>query len=159
MNMKLKINIPLILFVAGCLFVGFLSSWLSGDGIAATYFSLNRPVFAPPHWLFAPVWIVLYIMMGVSAYMVWSKREEHKIGGKMAIFFVQLFFNFLWSIIFFRWNNLSMAFYEILILLVLIVVNIFCFKKVSSVAAYLLIPYVIWVSFATVLTFSILNLN
>lgn len=156
--MKLKINISLLLFVVGCLLVGFLSSWLSGD-VVATYFSLNRPSFAPPHWLFAPVWGVLYIMMGVSAYLVWEKRREYKIGSQMIIFFVQLFFNFLWSIIFFQWNNLSLAFYEILTLMILIVINIFCFKKISPFAAYLLVPYAVWVFYATILSFVILTIN
>lgn len=157
--MNFKINIPLLFFIVGCLFVGFLSSWFSGDGVVATYFSLNRPIFAPPHWLFAPVWAVLYIVMGVSAYLIWSKKDEHKIGVQMTLFFVQLAFNFLWSIIFFRWNNLSLAFYEILTLLILIVANIFYFKKISPIAAYLLVPYAVWVLYATVLTFAILNLN
>ena len=157
--MKINFNIPLLLFITGCLAVGFLSSWLSGDGIVATYFSLDRPVFAPPHWLFAPVWAVLYVMMGISAYMIWNKRKEYKIGNQMTVFFIQLFLNFFWTIIFFRWNNLSLAFYEILTLFVLIVVNIFYFKKVSPVAAYLLIPYAVWVFYATILTFAILNIN
>ncbi|MCK9578109.1 tryptophan-rich sensory protein [bacterium] len=157
--MKFKINISLLLFIVGCLFVGFLSSFFSGEDIVATYFSLNRPSFAPPHWLFAPVWTVLYITMGVSVYLVWQKRDSQKIGNKMIIFFTQLFLNFWWPIIFFRWNNLSLAAYEILVLLVLIVVNIFCFKKVSPLAAYLLIPYAIWVFYATILTFTILSIN
>jgi tryptophan-rich sensory protein len=157
--MKIQNNISLLLFVVGCLAVGFLSSWLSGDGIVATYFSLNRPVFAPPHWLFAPVWGILYIMMGVSAYLIWNKRKEFKINKALTLFFVQLFFNFLWTIIFFRWNNLSLAFYEILTLLVFIILTIYYFRKISPTAAYLLVPYAIWVLYATVLTFSILNLN
>lgn len=154
-----KINIEILIFVFGCLAIGFLSSLFSGDRVVATYFTLNKPIFAPPHWLFAPVWGILYILMGVSAYLIWKERKEHKIGNAMTVFFIQLFLNFLWSIIFFQWNNLSMAFYEIFLLLIMIVVNIFCFRKINPIAAYLLIPYGVWVFYATVLTFFILNLN
>ncbi|MDD5639768.1 MAG: tryptophan-rich sensory protein [Candidatus Pacebacteria bacterium] len=157
--MKIQKYIKPLIFIAGCLAIGFLSSWFAGESIVVTYLSLTRPVFAPPSWIFAPVWTILYIMMGISLYFVWEKRKEHKINTALTLFFVQLFLNFLWTIIFFRWNNLSLAFYEIFILLLTIVFTIFYFKKISKMAAYLLVPYALWVFFATILTFSIFYLN
>ncbi|MFA5080623.1 MAG: TspO/MBR family protein [Candidatus Paceibacterota bacterium] len=157
--MKMQKYIKPLLFIAGCLVVGFLSSWFAGEGIVATYLSLARPVFAPPSWIFGPVWTILYIMMGISLYLIWKKRKEYKINTALTLFFIQLFLNFFWTIIFFRWHNLSLAFYEIFALLLTIGFTIFYFKKISKMAAYLLIPYVLWVFFATILTFSILNLN
>ncbi|MCK9393577.1 MAG: TspO/MBR family protein [Candidatus Paceibacterota bacterium] len=157
--MKIQKYIKPLLFAIICLTVGFLSSWFTGEGVAATYLSLTRPIFAPPGWLFGPVWAILYAMMGVSFYLIWEKRNEFKINTASTLFFVQLFLNFFWSIIFFRWHNLSLAFYEILILLIILFFNFYYFKKISKTAAYLLIPYILWVFFATILTFSILNLN
>jgi tryptophan-rich sensory protein len=157
--MKIQKHIKSLWFIAICLGVGFLSAWLAGNEITATYFSLNKPIFAPPHWIFAPMWSILYILMGVSVYLIWEKRKEYKVTTPLTLFFVQLFLNFFWTIIFFRYNNLSLAFYEILTLLIVIFFTFYYFKKISKAAAYLLVPYILWVFFATILTFSILNLN
>ncbi|MDD4409579.1 MAG: tryptophan-rich sensory protein [Candidatus Pacebacteria bacterium] len=156
--MKKHNNLQMLMLVIGCVLIGFSSSLFSGN-IPANYATLTKPFFSPPGYVFAPVWIVLYVMMGVSIYLVLKEREEHDVSKAVRFFIAQLVLNFFWSIIFFGWSNLSLAFYEILTLLVLIIFTIFSFHKVSKVAAYLLIPYALWVAFATLLTYSVWTLN
>lgn len=146
--------------VAICLFIGFLSGFATQSSVGDWYITLNKPSFNPPNWIFAPVWTVLYIMMGVAAGIVWIKGFYH-IWVKTALyhFGFQLMFNALWSIVFFGFKQPFWALLVILTLLVLIVLTIKWFKVVSKTAAYLLIPYLLWVCFATVLNFKIWQLN
>jgi tryptophan-rich sensory protein len=157
--MKKQQIIQILSFIIGCLLVGFLSSFFAGNTIAATYATLSKPFFAPPANVFGPAWTILYVLMGISVYLIWQEKENHDISSAIKFFVIQLILNFFWTIIFFRWNNLGFAFYEILVLLVSIGLTIFYFKKISKTAAYLLLPYVLWVLYATILTFSIWNLN
>lgn len=151
-------NKQLLLSILGCLAVGLLSSLLSGSDVAAIYATLNKPFFAPPDYIFGPVWSVLYVMMGVSLYLVWREKEDKDAVSALRLFFVQLLLNFLWSIIFFGAQDFGLAFYEIVLLLITVVMTIISFKKISRAAAYLLIPYALWVAFATLLTYSIWTL-
>ena len=146
--------------VAVCLLIGFLSGFATQSSVGDWYITLNKPSFNPPNWIFAPVWTVLYIMMGVAAGIVWIKGFYH-IWVKTALyhFGFQLMFNALWSIVFFGFKQPFWALLVILTLLVLIVLTIKWFKVVSKTAAYLLIPYLLWVCFATVLNFKIWQLN
>ncbi|MEG3656626.1 TspO/MBR family protein [Arenibacter palladensis] len=146
--------------VAVCLMIGFLSSFATQSSVNDWYLELNKPSFNPPNWIFAPVWTVLYIMMGVSAGIVWAKGFYH-IWVKTALyhFGIQLLFNALWSIIFFGFKNPFAALLVILALLVLLIFTIKWFKVVSTTAAYLLIPYLLWVCFATALNYKIWELN
>jgi len=152
----LKISASVVI----CLLIGFLSSYATQSSVNDWYFSLNKPSFNPPNWLFAPVWTVLYILMGVAAGIVWSKGFYH-LWVKTALyhFGFQLLLNALWSIIFFGLKNPLAALFVILTLLVLIVLTIRWFRVVSKKAALLMIPYLLWVSFATVLNFKIWELN
>jgi tryptophan-rich sensory protein len=136
-----------------------LSSFFSGDSVAATYATLTKPTFSPPSFVFAPVWTILYAMIGFSFYLIWRERKDNDVSKQIRLFAIQLVLNFFWSIIFFGWNNLGLAFYEILALLVSIVFMIFSFHKISKTAAYLLVPYALWVSFATLLNYFIWMLN
>lgn len=146
--------------VAICLTIGFLSSFATQSSVNDWYAGLNKPSFNLPNWIFAPVWTILYIMMGVAAGIVWAKGVYH-IWVKTALyhFGIQLLFNALWSIIFFGFKNPFAALLVILTLLVLLIFTIKWFKVVSKTAAYLLLPYLLWVCFATALNYKIWELN
>ena len=158
--MKSKTIIKIIVSVLICLGVGFLSGVATQSGVDGWYKTIIKPGFTPPNYVFAPVWTILYTMMGVAAGIVWS-RGTHHIWVKTALyhFVFQLLFNALWSLVFFGLEQPLFALVVILILLVLIILSIKWFKVVSKTAAYLLIPYAIWVLFATALNFEIWRLN
>ncbi|WP_318343564.1 TspO/MBR family protein [Flagellimonas baculiformis] len=143
-----------------CLLIGFLSSIATQSSVNDWYTTLNKPSFTPPNELFAPVWTALYIMMGISAGIVWSKGYHH-IWVKTALyhFVFQLLFNALWSIVFFGLKNPLLGLVVILVLLTLIMLTIKWFRIISRPAAYLLIPYMLWVGFAAVLNYRIWALN
>ncbi|MEO0098315.1 MAG: TspO/MBR family protein [candidate division WOR-3 bacterium] len=141
------------------LFVGFLGSQFTARTVKSWYPTLNKPPFSPPNWVFAPVWNLLFILMGIAFYLVWQKDFGGKIRSLLTIYFLQLFFNLLWSFFFFTLKNPLLAFCEIIILWFLILINIIAFFKVRKVAGYLLIPYLLWVSFALVLNFYLYLLN
>lgn len=146
--------------VVVCLLIGFLSSIATQSSVNDWYTTLNKPSFTPPNELFAPVWTALYIMMGISAGIVWSKGYHH-IWVKTALyhFVFQLLFNALWSIVFFGLKNPLLGLVVILVLLTLIMLTIKWFRIISRPAAYLLVPYMLWVGFAAVLNYRIWALN
>ncbi|RIV70627.1 TspO/MBR family protein [Flagellimonas aequoris] len=146
--------------VAVCLLIGFLSSIATQSSVNDWYVTLNKPSFTPPNALFAPVWTALYILMGVSAGIVWSKGYHH-IWVKTALyhFVFQLLFNALWSIVFFGLKNPLLGLVVILILLTLIMLTIRWFRVISKSAALLLVPYLLWVAFASALNYKIWELN
>lgn len=152
----LRIGVAVLL----CLLIGFLSSIATQTSISTWYVGLQKPSFTPPNWLFAPVWIVLYILMGIAAGIVWSRGFYHKwVKTALYHFGFQLLLNAAWSIFFFGMRNPLIALVDILALFILLLFTIKWFKVVNSTAAYLLIPYLIWVAFATALNFSIWQLN
>ncbi|MBI2012228.1 tryptophan-rich sensory protein [Candidatus Daviesbacteria bacterium] len=144
----------------GCELVGLAATPFTISSIPTWYQTLNKPSFSPPNWVFGPAWTILYFLMGVAAYLVWIKDLEKKAVKKALSFFIaQLVFNFLWSILFFGLHSPILGLIDILTLWVLILITIIKFHKLSKVAAYLLIPYLLWVSFATILNSSIVLLN
>lgn len=157
--MKKKV-VYILIAVTICLLIGFLSSFATQSSVNDWYLTLNKPSFNPPNWIFAPVWTSLYILMGVAAGIVWSKGFHH-IWVKTALyhFGFQLLFNALWSIVFFGFKSLSWALLVILLLLTLIILTIKWFKVVSKMAAFLLVPYLLWVLFASLLNYKIWELN
>lgn len=157
MNKYLKI----IYCVAICLAVGYLSSNVTQSSIKTWYPTIEKPIFNPPSWVFAPVWTMLYIMMGVAAGMVWNKLESNKELVKKGLLFftVQLLLNALWSYLFFGLNNILLAFLEIILLWLIMYETYNIFKQIDKKASYLLIPYLAWVGFATILTGTIYFLN
>lgn len=159
--MKTKTDfIVALIFIGVCLSAGYISSLLSGvSSFGATYSQFNKPSFAPPVWVFGPAWTILYVLMGIASYLVWKERDKKKISIPMALFFIQLLLNFFWSIIFFGTHNYFGAFVEIIILLFFIILTAVYFYKVSKWAAYLLIPYILWVSFASLLNFTVWMIN
>lgn len=149
----------LLFYVILCLAVGFASSYFTQSSIATWFQALNKPWFNPPSWLFAPVWTSLYVLMGISAYLISISEnlEDKKISIKL--FYTQLILNFLWSFSFFYMRNPLLGLINILFLWIAIVVMIVQFSKISKSAAWLQIPYICWVSFATILNFSLWQLN
>jgi tryptophan-rich sensory protein len=146
--------------IAICEVVGIAGSVFTASSVAIWYNTLNKPLFSPPNWIFGPVWAVLYLLMGVSLYLVWSKGFGSKKGKAALNFFIaQLFLNFLWSILFFGFHSPILALVDIAALWIMILLTIVKFLPISKTAAYLLIPYLLWVSFASLLNLSILMLN
>ncbi len=150
----MAINIPkLILSVGVCLGAGILGSIFTISSIPTWYATLNKPFFSPPNWIFGPVWTILYILMGVSLYLVWIKNKVP------AVFWIQLILNALWSILFFGLKNPSLALVDIAALWVAIFLTIKSFYKINKPAGNLLIPYLLWVTFASILNLAIVVLN
>ncbi len=156
-----KINYwKLVASIIICQLAGIIGSFFTVSSVSTWYLTLNKPFFNPPSWLFGPVWITLYFLMGISLYIVWNKgigSKEAKIA--ISIFGVQLILNTLWSIIFFGINSPLFAFIEIILLWIAIVMTIVYFYRISKTASYLLVPYLLWVSFAAILNFAIYYLN
>lgn len=146
----------------GWLLLAFAAAAIGGFASASAgtfYGELVRPSWAPPGWLFGPVWSVLYVLMGISAWLVWRARDFAGVKSALLVFIVQLAANALWTWLFFVWRQGGLAFAEILLLWVLIAATIGLFWRVSRLAAVLLLPYLAWVSFALALTLSIWRLN
>ena len=152
--------IKLAASVLACLLAGFVGSAATMSSIPTWYASLQKPAFNPPNWIFAPVWTTLFIMMGVAAFLVWDKGlENKKVRISLGIFGLQLLLNVLWSILFFGLQSPLYAFIDIIMLWASILATIIYFYRISAAAAYLLIPYILWVSFASLLNLSIAMLN
>ena len=175
--------IKLVVSILICEMAGVAGSFFTAPAIEAWYVKLEKPFFSPPNWIFAPVWTILYLLMGISLFLVWKKnwgiiipageperkswnpistklwrgswREENAI----LIFALQLVLNILWSVIFFGLKSPSIAFVEILMLWFAILYTIVNFYRISKPAAYLLIPYILWISFASILNFFVWWLN
>ena len=146
----------------GWLLLAFAAAASGGFASASAgsfYGELVRPSWAPPGWLFGPVWSALYLLMGLSAWLVWRVRGFAGAKGALLVFIFQLAANALWTWLFFVWRQGGLAFAEILLLWVLIAATIGLFWRVSRLAAALLLPYLAWVSFASALTLSIWRLN
>ncbi len=137
---------------------GGIGTVFTFDAIPTWYALLNKPVFSPPNWLFGPVWTILYTLIGVSFYIIWTKHSK-KTFWMLKLFIIHLFLNAIWSPIFFGAKNLGLAFIVILIMDITLVIMIKSFYKLNKVAALILIPYLIWISFASLLNFSIWKLN
>lgn len=149
----------LVISIWTSLLIWFISSYFTLSSIDSWYLALNKPFFNPPNWIFWPVWTLLYIMIWISFYLVWKKWFWKKKDKLKFIYFLQLFLNFTWSISFFYLENPLLWFINILILWAIIIYNIILFNKVDKNAWLLLIPYLLWVTFASILNISIYILN
>lgn len=146
----------------GWVFVSFLAAAIGAVGsmnAGEFYGQLARPEWAPPGWLFAPVWTVLYLLLGVAAWLVWRARGFAGARGALALFVVQLAANALWTWLFFVWHRGALALAEIIVLWLLIVATVIAFARVQVWAGLLLVPYLIWVSYAAALTLTVWRLN
>lgn len=152
--------LKILAFIIFCELVGIVGSYFTISSIPNWYATLNKPFFNPPNFLFGPVWTLLYALMGISAYLIWEKGIKKKdIKEALKLFTIQLFLNGIWTPIFFGAKELFVALIVILIMWVFILKTILKFRKINKIASYLLIPYLLWVSFASLLNFSIWYLN
>jgi tryptophan-rich sensory protein len=140
---------------------GFIGSFTAmGDGFTVWYSTIEKPGFTPPNWVFGPVWTILYLLMGVAAFLVWQKGVQLRaVRIALGWFLVQLVLNALWTPVFFGLHQIGWAFAVIVLLWVAIVVVMYCFSRISQTGAVLLVPYLLWVSFATILNGAIWWLN
>ena len=153
---------PLIFFVLISLIAGTSASLFTEPNIASWYASLAKPDFNPPNWLFAPVWTTLYILMGVAAARVWNQRDHEDRKGlpvEIAFWAGQLVLNFFWSMIFFSLHMLLAALVEMGALWLLILITLILFFRRDRIGGLLLLPYLLWVSFAFALNLAIWRLN
>jgi benzodiazapine receptor len=151
--------IKLILSLIICQLVGFLGSLFTAPAIPEWYASLKKPSFTPPSWLFSPVWIFLFVLMGLTLYILWQDYSKRSTKIALIFFSAQLVLNLMWSVIFFGLKSPMAAFIEIIVLLLAIFLTILKSLQVSKVAGYLLLPYIIWVSFAALLNYFFWKLN
>jgi len=150
-RLSLSILIPLL--------AGFLGSFFTSSSVKTWYLIINKPSWNPPSWLFAPVWTTLFILMGVALYLVWSEKMNAKVRMAIKLFTIQMVLNVLWSVFFFGMGNFWLAFGEILVLWGFIFATMKSFLSVNKVAGWLFLPYLLWVSFASFLNFTIASLN
>lgn len=160
--MKLKSkNFWLLIFSLGLVFlVAYLGSALTTPSIATWYTTLNKPAFNPPNYLFAPVWTILFIMMGVAFFLILKDgRDSKSFRPAWLSFGAQLFLNVYWSFLFFFAHEPALAFFGLVSLWSMIIVNIYYFYQIKKTSAYLLFPYILWVTFAGILNYAIWYLN
>ena len=149
-----------IISVVICQLAGVVGSFFTFNSVKTWYLTINKPVFNPPSWVFGPVWTILFLLMGISLFLVWSKGFDNpQVKIALLIFAAQLILNVLWSTLFFGLKSPLFAFVEIVILWIFILLTIINFYSISKPASYLLIPYLLWVTFASVLNFAIFLLN
>lgn len=142
------------------LLVGYFGSLFTTPSIGTWYASINKPAFNPPNWIFFPVWTTLFILMGISLYLIWEKYPKNKLSkNALYVFGLQLGLNLLWSLLFFGLKNPLYAAIEIVVLWMAILITIMKFRKISKTASLLLLPYLAWVAFAAALNFSIVMIN
>jgi tryptophan-rich sensory protein len=151
----------MMVMIVTCVVIGYISGIVTRDSVDTWYVNLAKPVFNPPNWIFAPMWTILYILMGIAAGLVWDKIETQKetVRKGLIYFAIQLALNALWSILFFGLHNPMLALIEIVLLWLMIYETFVQFNKVNKIAGYLFIPYILWVTFALVLNASIWWLN
>ena len=149
-----------VVSIVVCQLAGGLGAIFTTPAIPTWYASLAKPAFQPPNWVFFPVWTTLYTLMGIAAFLVWRKGlHERRVQVALGIFGIQLILNLAWTIIFFGLYSLFGAVIAIVFLWIAILINIVTFWRISKVAGALLIPYILWVSFAGILNISVWMLN
>lgn len=157
--MKTKQAAKLIASLLLPLAVGGIAGIFTAEAIPGWYATLNKPSFSPPNWVFGPVWTTLYIAMGISFFMIWNMDASKARNQAIGVFMVQLFLNFCWSFFFFHFKMIGIALIDIVALWIMIVVMISQFYRLKPLAAFINIPYLLWVSFATALNAAYFLLN
>ena len=142
-----------------CQLAGIIGSLFTAPAIPDWYASLEKPAFNPPNWIFSPVWICLYLLMGITLYILWQNLPKREVQVALIYFAIQLGLNILWSVIFFGLKWPMVAFFEIIILWLFILLTMIKSYRVSKATIYLLLPYILWVNFAAVLNFFLWRLN
>jgi benzodiazapine receptor len=151
----IKLIVSLILPLA----LGTIAGIFTAQSVPEWYATLNRPSFNPPNWIFGPVWTTLYIIMGISLFLIWRQDMRKERNLAILVFMLQLLFNFGWSFIFFHFKMIGFALIELILLWISIVIMLVLFYKIKPIASYINIPYLLWVTFATVLNGSYYFLN
>lgn len=150
----------IIIAILICESTGIVSGLIADTGRNPWFDTISKPAWNPPSAVFAPVWTLLYLLMGIALGLVWkSAAPQKQKQAAMQVFALQLFLNFWWSILFFRFHATGLAFAEIVILWITILITIFRFAPISKTASWLLVPYIAWVSFASILSYTIWSLN
>ncbi len=152
----LRQTVALLAIVTVCLAAGALGAAVTAPAIPTWYATLEKPPFNPPNWIFAPVWTALYLMMAVAAWLVWRRGNARP---ALILFALQLLLNAAWSLLFFGLHRVDFALVDIVLLLAALAATALTFRRHSTIAAVLLVPYIAWVSFATALNFAIWRLN
>lgn len=154
-SLIIKFAVSLILPLA----LGAIAGMFTSQAIPAWYASLNKPSFSPPNWIFGPVWTALYILLGISFFLIWKQDAGKLRNAAIIIYLLQLLLNFGWSFIFFYFNMIGFALIEIIALWLSIIVMIIMFYRINPMAAYINIPYLLWVTFASILNAGYYFLN
>ena len=158
--MKNKNIFKFVISILAPQLAGGIGSIFTSNSISGWYTKLIRPELAPPNWVFGPVWTTLFLLMGISAFLVWKNGVDKKeVKVALGVFLIQLILNTTWSILFFGLQNPALAFAEIIVLWLFIGLNILKFYKISKLAGWLLVPYLLWVSFASYLNYAFWMLN
>lgn len=157
--MNKTLILKLLISIALPLGVGAIAGMFTAQAVPEWFASLNRPWFSPPNWVFGPVWTALYLLMGVSFFLIWKHGASRNRQLAIVAYFIQLLLNFAWSFIFFYFKMIGLALVEISLLWLSIVVMLLLFHRVKPAAAYLNLPYFLWVTFATFLTAGYFLLN
>jgi len=151
--------IKLIVSIGICQAAGGIGGLFTSTSVRTWYTTINKPSFNPPNWIFGPVWITLYLLMGIALYFIWTSDSAALKMTALSLFYAQLVLNVLWSFSFFYMKS---PFYSLLVILVLVIMialtMVYCFK-IRPLAGYLMVPYILWVGFATVLNFALWRLN
>lgn len=155
MKTFLRLLISILIPIAA----GYIGSIFTTSSVGSWYTTINKASFNPPGWIFAPVWTALYIMMGIAFYYLWKSSQSAFRSKSIYLYFAQLVLNVLWSLLFFGLKNPLFALIDIFLLFTAISYSIFLFYKISRISSYLFLPYLLWVSFASVLNLSIVILN
>jgi len=151
--------VVLAALVALCLAVGALGGWTTAQSVTTWYPTLAKPSFNPPDWVFGPVWTTLYVLMAIAAWLVWRRSGLHGARPALVLFAVQLALNLAWSLLFFGAHRVDLALADIVVLWAALVATAIAFRRHSTMATVLMLPYLAWVSFASLLNFSIWRLN
>lgn len=153
-------TVKLIISLAIPLLIGFLGSFFTRPEIGDWYQTIEKPSWNPPSAVFGPVWTFLYVLMGISFFLVWKQRaNDDQKTNAILFYFTQLILNLAWSFIFFSEHQIGWAFVEICLLWVVILICIFLFARINKTASWLLVPYISWVTFAGILNYTIWMLN
>ena len=159
-NLDKKNIIWFFFFIFLCLVFGNgLGGYFTFISVETWYQTLNKPNFNPPDWVFGPVWTIIYILMGISVWLIWMENKSKIRNFAIKIFWIQFFFNIFWTYLFFGIQRIDLALFEIIFLILLIIINIIYFLKINKISGYILIPYLLWVMYASLLNYSIWNLN
>ena len=156
-QLKIIKLLALALFIIVILAVGYFVGMVTSINIPSWFIYLKSPLFVPPNWIFTPVWTILYIMIAISGWLIFQQGQFK--GKAFIVYVIQLGLNLLWSFVFFCWHNIDLALLEMSVLWIFVAWNIIVFRQMDKLAGYLLIPYLLWISFAWTLNFSYAVLN